>query len=71
MKPVADQFAEAQAFVSVNRVGRTRLAYYAAGLVFIASTAEIERHRDNPDGRNHLCAPPPDGSYPTDTVFCF
>jgi hypothetical protein len=32
---------------------------------------KIERNRDNPDGRNHLCAPPPDGSYPTDTVFCF
>ena len=32
---------------------------------------KIERNRGNPDGRNHLCAPPPDGSYPTDTVFCF
>ena len=32
---------------------------------------KIERNRDNPDGRNHLCAPPPDASYPTDTVFCF
>jgi hypothetical protein len=30
---------------------------------------KIERNRDNPDGRNHLCAPPPGGSY--DTVFCF
>lgn len=33
--------------------------------------AKIERHRDNPDGRNHLCAPPPNASYPPDTVFCF
>jgi hypothetical protein len=33
--------------------------------------AKIERHRDNPDGRNHLCAPPPNASYPADTVFCF
>lgn len=32
--------------------------------------AKIERHRDNPDGRNHLCAPPPNSAYP-DTVFCF
>src|SRR5262245_10851636 len=32
---------------------------------------KIERNRDNPDGRNHLCAPPPGGSYPSDTVFCF
>src|SRR5437588_10777308 len=32
---------------------------------------KIERNRDNPDGRNHLCAPPPGGSYPTDTIFCF
>lgn len=29
--------------------------------------SKIERNRDNPDGRNHLCAPPPDG----DRVFCF
>jgi hypothetical protein len=33
--------------------------------------AKVERHRDNPDGRNHLCAPPPNASYPPDTVFCF
>jgi len=32
---------------------------------------EVERHRDNPDGRNHLCAPPPNASYPVDPVFCF
>jgi hypothetical protein len=32
---------------------------------------KVERHRDNPDGRNHLCAPPPTASYPPDTVFCF
>jgi len=29
--------------------------------------SKIERNRDNPDGRNHLCAPPPDG----DRVYCF
>jgi hypothetical protein len=32
---------------------------------------KVEHHRDNPDGRNHLCAPPPNASYPSDTVFCF
>jgi len=32
---------------------------------------KVERHRDNPDGRNHLCAPPPLSIYPNDTVFCF
>jgi hypothetical protein len=32
---------------------------------------KIESRRDNPDGRNHLCAPPPNASYPPDTVFCF
>lgn len=31
---------------------------------------KIERNRDNPDGRNHLCAPPPAISRP-DTVYCF
>jgi hypothetical protein len=40
---------------------------------FIAvPAAKVERNRDNPDGRNHLCAPPPTAtSYPPDTVFCF
>lgn len=34
--------------------------------------SKVERNRDNPDGRNHLCAPPPAAtSYPADTVFCF
>jgi hypothetical protein len=33
---------------------------------------KIERNRDNPDGRNHLCAPPPTATYyPPNTVFCF
>ncbi len=31
---------------------------------------KIERHRDNPDGRNHVCMPPP-GSYNAGEVFCF
>lgn len=33
--------------------------------------AKVERNRDNPDGRNHLCAPMPSQAYPDDTVFCF
>ena len=35
-------------------------------------TQKVEQNRDNPDGRNHLCAPPPTATlYPPDTVFCF
>jgi hypothetical protein len=32
---------------------------------------KVERNRDNPDGRNHLCAPPPNLLRSSDTVFCF
>jgi hypothetical protein len=32
---------------------------------------KVERNRDNPDGRNHLCAPPPNSLDPPDAVFCF
>jgi hypothetical protein len=34
---------------------------------------KVERHRDNPDGRNHICAPPPppSSSQPADIVYCF
>ena len=35
---------------------------------------KVERHRDNPDGRNHICAPPPpptSASNEPDTVYCF
>jgi len=33
---------------------------------------KVERHRDNPDGRNHLCAPPPPfSSQAPDFVYCF
>jgi hypothetical protein len=30
---------------------------------------KVEQHRDNPDGRNHVCMPPP--SQYRDEVFCF
>ena len=34
--------------------------------------SKVERRRDNPDGRNHLCAPPPNTMiHAADTVFCF
>jgi hypothetical protein len=32
---------------------------------------KVEQNRDNPDGRNHLCAPPPNVLHSSDTVFCF
>jgi hypothetical protein len=37
---------------------------------------KVEKNRNNPDGRNHICAPPPGYSLysppsSTDTVFCF
>ena len=32
---------------------------------------KVERNRDNPDGRNHLCAPPPNSFHLADAVFCF
>jgi hypothetical protein len=39
---------------------------------FIAVPADrVDRRRDNPDGRNHMCAPPPTSTHPPDTVFCF
>ena len=34
--------------------------------------SKVERNRDNPDGRNHVCMPPPSAtSYQPNTVFCF
>ena len=32
---------------------------------------KVEKNKDNPDGRNHLCAPPPNVFHAADTVFCF
>ena len=33
---------------------------------------KVEQNKDNPDGRNHLCAPPPAaGFHPSDNVYCF
>ena len=33
--------------------------------------AKVERNRDNPDGRSHLCAPPPETAHPEGRVLCF
>jgi hypothetical protein len=33
--------------------------------------SKVEQRRDNPDGRNHLCAPPPSSHHAPNTVFCF
>lgn len=40
------------------------------GRFILIPPQKVERNRDNPDGRNHLCAPPPALS-PLDSVYCF
>ena len=32
---------------------------------------KVEQRRDNPDGRNHVCMPPPNRIYRGEEVFCF
>ena len=41
------------------------------GQYILIPPQKVERNRDNPDGRNHLCAPPPNSYHAADTVFCF
>jgi hypothetical protein len=41
------------------------------GKYILIPAEKVERNRDNPDGRNHLCAPPPNAFHQSDTVFCF
>jgi hypothetical protein len=41
------------------------------GKYILVPPQKVERNRDNPDGRNHLCAPPPNVYNPMDTVYCF
>ena len=41
------------------------------GKYILIPPQKVERHRDNPDGRNHLCAPPPNNFHPTNAVSCF
>jgi hypothetical protein len=40
------------------------------GAWIIVPPQKIERNRDNPDGRNHVCMPPPNHSQ-AGSVFCF
>jgi hypothetical protein len=41
------------------------------GKYILVPPEKVEQNRDNPDGRNHLCALPPARLSPSDTVFCF
>jgi hypothetical protein len=41
------------------------------GKYILVPPQKVERNRDNPDGRNHLCAPPPNATAPADIVYCF
>jgi len=41
------------------------------GKYILIPPQKVEHNRDNPDGRNHLCAPPPGLSNSSDTVYCF
>ena len=41
------------------------------GKYILIPASKIEHNRDNPDGRNHICAPPPNAGFPDDTVYCF
>ena len=41
------------------------------GKYILIPPQKVEHNRDNPDGRNHLCAPPPSLSGSPDTVYCF
>jgi hypothetical protein len=41
------------------------------GKFLLVPALKVEQNRDSPDGRNHLCAPPPSAYQPPDTVFCF
>jgi hypothetical protein len=40
------------------------------GAWIVVPPQKIERNRDNPDGRNHVCMPPPNHSQ-AGSVFCF
>jgi hypothetical protein len=40
------------------------------GQWIVVPAQKIERNRDNPDGRNHVCMPPPNHSQ-AGSVFCF
>jgi hypothetical protein len=55
----------------IKYVGTTLLARRREdGEWIVVPPQKIERHRDNPDGRNHVCMPPPNHSQ-AGSVFCF
>jgi hypothetical protein len=41
------------------------------GKYILIPPEQVERNKDNPDGRNHIYAPPPNAFHPSDTVLCF
>jgi hypothetical protein len=41
------------------------------GKFILVPQHKVEHDRHNPDGMNHLCAPPPNAYSPIDTVYCF
>jgi hypothetical protein len=43
----------------------------AGGKMSTIPAKEIERNRDNPDGRNHMCATPANQTYDGEEVRCF
>ena len=55
----------------IKRVGTTLFARRREdGEWIVVPPQKIERNRDNPDGRNHVCMPPPNHSQ-AGSVFCF
>jgi hypothetical protein len=55
----------------IKYVGNTLYAQRREDGQWIAVPPQkIEHNRDNPDGRNHVCMPPPNRS-PAGMVFCF
>lgn len=56
---------------AIKYVGTTLMANRREdGAWIVVPSHKIERNRDNPDGRNHICAPPP--NHPdAGKVYCF
>src|SRR4051795_6195216 len=55
----------------IKYVGNTLFARRREdGEWIVVPPQKIERNRDNPDGRNHVCMPPPNHSQ-AGSVFCF
>ncbi len=52
------------------RDGNTYARRREDGRWMLIPPQKIEQKRDNPDGRNHLCAPPP-SPMNNDAVYCF